>query len=93
MALNNLGEAYRESRQPGRAAECWRRAAAAIRDVGEHNQAVRPELRTTNARSRRRWRACATPECRCAMTCLLRLLALVTSRYGNEALASASRLP
>jgi len=54
--LTNLGIAYKEKRQPDRAAACWREAAAAMRDVGDHEEAARLEQLTENAQSlRRRW--------------------------------------
>ena len=55
-ALNNLGAAYQELRQPDRAATCWREAAAAMRDAGDHEQAGFLEQLATDAQSqRRRW--------------------------------------
>jgi len=56
-ALNNLGTAYQEMRQPDRAAMCWREVAAAMHDAGEHEEAGRLEQLAANVRSRRhRWR-------------------------------------
>jgi hypothetical protein len=55
QTLGNLGYAYRELRQPGRAAECWREAAAAMRDAGDREAAARLEQLTANSRPRRRW--------------------------------------
>jgi hypothetical protein len=42
-ALGNLGLVYHELGQRGRAAECRREAAAAMRDAGDHEQAARLE--------------------------------------------------
>jgi hypothetical protein len=54
LTLNNLGHAYRELRQPDRAAMYWRdAAAAAMRDAGDHEEAARLEQLAANARSRR----------------------------------------
>ena len=38
--LTSLGLAYQELRQPDRAAECWRDAAAALRDAGDREEAA-----------------------------------------------------
>lgn len=56
--LNNLGNAYRDLRQPDRAAECWREAAAARHDAGDHERAENLEqlAASSQRRSRRRWR-------------------------------------
>jgi tetratricopeptide (TPR) repeat protein len=57
QTLDNLGNAYRELRQPDRAAECWREAAAAMHDAGDHQAAERLEQLAADTRSRRRpWR-------------------------------------
>jgi len=40
QTLGNLGRAYQEMRQPGRAAACRQEAAAAMRDVGDHEAAA-----------------------------------------------------
>ena len=59
----NLGSAYAELRQPDRAAECWREAAAAMREVGDHDQTARLEQLAANARARRRcWRTSRSAE-------------------------------
>jgi hypothetical protein len=58
MTLNNLGIAYQKLRQPDRAATCWREAAMAMRDAGDHEEAARLEQLAANAQSgRRRWRS------------------------------------
>jgi hypothetical protein len=56
MTLTNLGIAYRSLRQPSRAAECWREAAA-MRDAGDHEEAGRLEqlAAITQPEGRRRW--------------------------------------
>jgi len=56
QTLTNLGNAYSDLRQPDRAATCWRDAAAAMRDAGDHEAAARLEQQAASARSRRRWR-------------------------------------
>ncbi len=53
-ALTNLAYAYQDMRQPGRAAACWRDAAAAMRDAGEHEEAARLEQLATNTRTGQR---------------------------------------
>jgi tetratricopeptide (TPR) repeat protein len=57
QTLDNLGNAYQEMGESGRAAACWREAAEAARDVGDHDQAAHLEELAANAQSqRRRWR-------------------------------------
>ena len=58
MTLENLGIAFREMGQPGRAAACCQEAAAAMRDTGDHKEAVHLEQLAMNAQTRRRpwWR-------------------------------------
>lgn len=51
MALGNLGSAYQEMRQLGRAAECWREAAAAMRDAGDADEAGRLEQLAAHAQA------------------------------------------
>jgi hypothetical protein len=41
--LDKLAIAYKTTRQPGRAAACWQEAAEAMRDVDDHEEAVRLE--------------------------------------------------
>jgi hypothetical protein len=38
-------------RESGRAAACWREAAAAMRDAGDHERAARLEQKAANAQS------------------------------------------
>ena len=54
QTLNNLGNTYQEMRQPGRAARCWREAAMAMRDTGDHEEAGRLEQQAANTQPRRR---------------------------------------
>jgi tetratricopeptide (TPR) repeat protein len=54
QTLDNLGIAYQEMRQPGRAAACWREAAAAMRDTGDHAEAVPLEQLAVNAQAGQR---------------------------------------
>ena len=49
MALGNLGGVYQEMGQPGRATECWRAAAEAMRDAGDDEEAARLERLAANA--------------------------------------------
>jgi len=53
--LDNLAGIYREMGQSSRAATYWRAAAAAMRIVGDHEEAARLEQLAANARTRRRW--------------------------------------
>jgi hypothetical protein len=56
QTLTSLGQAYQEMRQPDRAAMCWREAAAAMHDVGDHEEAGRLEQLAVDAQApRRRW--------------------------------------
>jgi hypothetical protein len=55
QTLNNLGNAYQAMRQSARAVECWREAAAAMRDAGDHEEAARLGQLAANAKLRRRW--------------------------------------
>ena len=55
MALINLGNDYRAMRQSDQAATCWREAAAAMHDVGDHQEAGHLEQQAANTQSRR-WR-------------------------------------
>jgi tetratricopeptide (TPR) repeat protein len=50
----NLAVAGRETGQPGRAAACWREAAAAMREVGELEEAARLEQQAANAQTGQR---------------------------------------
>ena len=63
QTLNTLGIAYQEVRQPDRAAACWREAATAMCDAGDHEEAARLEQLAANAQSqrRRRWRRSNRP--------------------------------
>ena len=54
QALDNLGDAYQEMKQPGRATDCWRAAAEAMRDVGDHEEATRLEQQAANAQGGQR---------------------------------------
>jgi tetratricopeptide (TPR) repeat protein len=55
QTLEYLGGAYREVRQPGRAAACWREAAAAMRDAGDQQEAARLEQLAADAQTGQRW--------------------------------------
>jgi tetratricopeptide (TPR) repeat protein len=57
QALDGLGNTYQELRRPARAAECWREAAAAMRDAADPEEAARLERLavSTQPRTRRRW--------------------------------------
>ena len=63
QTLGNLGDTYQQMRQPNRAARCWREAAAAMRDAGDHEEAERLERWATGAQVRRRrwWRRGSQP--------------------------------
>jgi tetratricopeptide (TPR) repeat protein len=52
--LDNLGNAYHQMEQPGRATASWRKAAAAMRDAGEHEQAARLDHEAANAQAGQR---------------------------------------
>ena len=51
QTLDNLGIAYQEMEQPARAAACWREAAAAMRDAGDHEEAAHLDQRAANAQA------------------------------------------
>jgi tetratricopeptide (TPR) repeat protein len=49
QTLDNLGTAYQEMMQSGRAAVCWRDAAAAMRDAGDHEEAALLDQKAASA--------------------------------------------